>query len=461
MPYLAEGFDFFIFRLRQLLRHRDSALRQKGISTMIKIINAQMVAENDELLPVEVLIKEGKIAEIGRTLTENNADTVMDAKGKLLAPGFVDVHVHLREPGFEYKETIATGSRAAAKGGYTTILAMPNTKPVMDSPELLREFTAKAEKESLIETRFYSAITLGEKGESLVDVKEQLSAGAVAFSDDGRGVQDSAMMYDAMLAVKANDSLIAAHCEENSLLRGGYIHAGHYAKEHGHKGILGLCEDLQIARDCAISLTTGARYHICHMSTAAGVDLLRYYRSKCDWISGEVTPHHLLMSEEDLQEDGNFKMNPPLRSQSDQAALIQALADGTIACIATDHAPHSAEEKSKGLAGSAFGIIGSETAFPLLYTYLVQTKKIGLYRLLQAMTENPANIFGLKGHRLAAGERADLVLINLDKEYEIKKEDIVSRSSNTPFAGWKVKGMIDTVFYQGKRIVQDGKLLEA
>ncbi len=427
---------------------------------MIKIINAQMVEENDQLLPVEVLIKEGKIMEIGRSLpAEVNADTVIDAQGKLLTPGFIDVHVHLREPGFEYKETIATGSRAAARGGYTTILAMPNTKPVIDSPELLRELTAKAAKESLIQTLFYSAITVGENGQTLVDVKKQLAAGAAAFSDDGRGVQDAGMMYDAMMAVKANNSLIAAHCEENSLLRGGYIHAGRYAEEHGHKGILGLCEDLQIARDCAISLATGARYHICHMSTAAGVGLLRYYRSQCGWISGEVTPHHLLLTEDDLREDGDFKMNPPLRSQADRAALIQALADGTIECISTDHAPHSPEEKSKGLAGSPFGIIGSETAFPLLYTYLVRTQKIGLYRLLQALTENPARIFGLSGHRLAAGEPADLVLIDLEKEYEIRKEDTVSRSSNTPFAGWKVKGLIDTVFYQGKIVVRSGKVM--
>ena len=427
---------------------------------MIKIINARAADENDQLLPVEVLIKEGKIVEISRALPEErSADTIIDAKGKLLTPGFVDVHVHLREPGFEYKETIATGSRAAARGGYTTILAMPNTKPVLDNPELLKELTAKAAKESLIETLFYSAITLGENGQTLVEVKDQLAAGAVAFSDDGRGVQDAGMMYDAMLAVKANNSLIAAHCEENSLLRGGYIHAGRYAAEHGHKGILGLCEDLQIARDCAISLATGARYHICHMSTAAGVDLLRYYRGKCGWISGEVTPHHLLLTEDDLQEDGDFKMNPPLRSRADRQALIQALADGTIECISTDHAPHSSEEKSKGLAGSPFGIIGSETAFPLLYTYLVQTRKISLHLLLKALTENPARIFGLKGHRLAAGEPADLALIDLDKEYEIKKEDMVSRSSNTPFAGRKVKGRIDTVFYRGKMVVQDGKVM--
>ena len=207
---------------------------------MIKIINARTADENDQLLPVEVLMKEGKIAEISRSLPEErSADSIIDAKGKLLAPGFVVVHVHLREPGFEYKETIATGSRAAARGGYTTILAMPNTKPVLDNPELLKELTAKAAKESLIETLFYSAITLGENGQTLVAVKDQLAAGAAAFSDDGRGVQDAGMMYDAMLAVKANNSLIAAHCEENSLLRGGYIHAGRYAEEHGQKGSLG------------------------------------------------------------------------------------------------------------------------------------------------------------------------------------------------------------------------------
>ena len=385
---------------------------------------------------------------------------IIDAGGKLLVPGFIDLHVHFREPGFEYKETIHSGSRAAIKGGYTTVLAMPNTNPVLDNKEVLEDLKKRIEKDSIMETLFYSAITLGEKGEELVDFDAQQKAGAVAFSDDGKGVQNAAMMYDAMIEVKKRNSILAAHCEENSLLRGGYIHLGEYAKKHNHKGISPLCEDLQIARDCAIALQTGARYHICHMSTASGADLLRYYKSKCDHISGEVTPHHLLLCDEDLQEDGDFKMNPPLRSKEDKEALIQALADGTILCIATDHAPHSAEEKSKGLAASPFGIIGLENAFALLYTELVLKGKLKLYTLIQAMTENPAKIFGLEGHRITEGGRADVVLIDLDAEYEIRKEDLVGKSKNTPFAGRRVKGVIDTVLFKGKTVVKGGQIIE-
>lgn len=427
---------------------------------MFKIINAKRVSEKNELQWIEVLIDGDKIIEIGEKIADKEGVEILDAQGKFICPSFIDVHVHLREPGFEYKETVATGARAAAKGGYTTILAMPNTNPVIDSEEILNLLNEKNEKESIIDTKFYSAITYGEKGEELVDFEKQLAAGAVAFSDDGRGVQDAGMMYDAMLEAKRRNSMIVAHCEENSLIRGGYIHEGNYSKAHGHKGIVSLCEDLQIARDCAIALETGTRYHICHMSTASGVDLLEYYKSKCDWISGEVTPHHLLLTEEDLKEDGDFKMNPPLRGVKDRERLIKALAEGTIRCIATDHAPHSAEEKSRGLASSPFGIIGLETAFPLLYTNLVLTGKVTLEILVKAMTENPADIFRIAGHSMKVGESANLVLIDLEKEYEIKKENIISKSTNTPFAGWKVKGLIDTVIYQGKEIVKGGQIVE-
>lgn len=427
---------------------------------MIKIVNTKWVSPNNELEPREVLINQDKIVEFGEKVSASPEATIIDAKGMLLAPSFIDVHVHLREPGFEYKETIATGSRAAAKGGYTSIFAMPNTNPIMDSPVLLQKYIAKAEKDSIIHTGFYSAITQGEKGESLVDFKAQKEAGAVAFSDDGRGVQDAGMMYDAMLEAKKVDSMIVAHCEENSLLRGGYIHEGKYSKDYGHKGILSLCEDLQIARDCAISLETGSRYHICHMSTASGADLLRYYRTKCDWISGEVTPHHLLLSEEDLKEHGDFKMNPPLRSVKDRDALIKAFAEGTISCIATDHAPHSKEEKEKGLAGSPFGIIGLETAFPLLYTHLVLTGKVTLRRLIEGMTEQPAKIFRLPGHKLEVGAEASLVLIDLEKEYTISKDETISKSTNTPFDGYKVKGFVDIVLYKGKTVLKGGQIIE-
>lgn len=427
---------------------------------MLKIINAKRVQENDVFEYVEVLIENGRIASMGKSVSAPADVKVVNADGKLITPAFFDSHVHFREPGFEYKETLATGSKAAIKGGYTTVLAMPNTKPVIDNKEVLQKLQQKLKTDSKIDVGFFSAITKNQEGMELVDVEEQLKAGAVGFSDDGRGVQNAGMMYDAMLLVKKYDTILSAHCEENSLIRGGYIHAGEYAEAHQHKGIVSLCEDLQIARDCAISLDTGARYHICHMSTRSGVDLLRYYKSKCDWITGEVTPHHLLMTDEDLVEHGDFKMNPPLRSKADREALIAALADGTISCVATDHAPHSAEEKEKGLAASPFGIIGLETAFPLLYTNLVKQGKITLYRLIQAMSQNPAKIFRRKGHCLAEGEEANFVLIDLDKEYEIRKEDIVGKSKNTPFAGRKVFGKIDSLYYKGNCLMEGGNIIE-
>jgi len=336
----------------------------------ILIKNAR-TAKGDELVKTDILIEDGLIAEVGGDISLDGSCEVIEAEGKLLAPGFIDVHVHLREPGFEYKETIRTGTRAAAMGGYTTIFAMPNTNPCPDNEEVLGMLKDKCRTDALIKVGFYSSITRGEKGSELVDFKAMMEAGAVGFTDDGKGIQEAGLMYEAMAAAREAGGLIAAHCEDESMLFGGYIHEGEYARKNGHKGIMSLVEDLQIMRDAALSEKTGARYHICHMSTKDGVEILRRSKTKGAKVTGEASPHHLLLTDLDIREHGNWKMNPPLRSPEDRAALIEGIKDGTIDCIATDHAPHSAEEKERGLEKSSFGIVGLETAFPLLYTNLV------------------------------------------------------------------------------------------
>jgi len=424
------------------------------------IKNAKRVLTGNTLEDCEILIDGEMILEVSTSVDSLPGDIVVDARGMLVTPGFIDVHVHLREPGFEYKETIRTGTRAGALGGYTTLFAMPNTKPNPDNKETLEMLKMKSKEEALIRCEFYSTITKGEKGAELVNFAIQKEAGAIGFSDDGKGVQEAGQMYKAMLAVKEVDGFVAAHCEDDSMLFGGYVHEGEYSKANGHPGINYLSEDLQIIRDAAISEATGCRYHICHMSTKRGVRALK--RSKEDGIriSGEVTPHHLLLNEWDLKEDGNYKMNPPLRGKEDQEALIKGLNEGTIDIIATDHAPHSQEEKEKGLKGSAFGIVGLETAFPLLYTELVLKEKVTLERLVEAMTSGPMNLFNLPYGSLETGKMADIALIDLNKEWIIDKEKFESKGKNTPFDGYKVKGKVDTVIFGGKIVVREGEIIE-
>lgn len=423
------------------------------------IKNAKRILSGNILEDCEILIVGEKIIEIAQSVETLPGDLIQDAKGMLVTPGFIDVHVHLREPGFEYKETIQSGTRAGALGGYTTLFAMPNTKPNPDNKETLLMLRKKAKEEALIRCEFYSTITKGEKGAELVDFAVQKEAGAIGFSDDGKGVQDAGQMYKAMLAVKEVDGFVAAHCEDESMLFGGYVHEGEYSKAHGHQGIHSLSEDLQILRDAAISEATGCRYHICHMSTKGGVRALK--RSKEDGIriSGEVTPHHLLLNEGDLKEEGNYKMNPPLRGKEDQEALIKGLNEGVIDIIATDHAPHSLEEKEKGLKGSAFGIVGLETAFPLLYTELVLKEKVTLERLVEAMTSGPMKLFNLPYGSLEPGKMADLTFIDLNKEWTIDIEKFASKGKNTPFEGYKVKGKVDTVIFGGKIVVREGEII--
>ena len=347
-------------------------------------------------------------------------------------PGFCDVHVHFREPGFSYKETIVSGSKASAAGGYTAVCTMPNLNPVPDSKENLRQQLDLIEKANLIHIYPYGAITVGQKGECLADL-EGMAPNVIAFSDDGRGVQEDEMMRQAMLRAKALDKMIVAHCEVNSLLRGGYIHDGEYAKAHGHKGICSESEYAQIARDLKLVEETGCRYHVCHISTKESVELIRQAKAKGLDVTCETGPHYLVMDDSFLQEEGRFKMNPPLRSAEDRIALVKGIQDGTIDMIATDHAPHSAEEKGRGLAGSAFGVVGIETAFPILYTYLVKENVITLQKLIELLAINPRTRFGIP-------MGADYTVWDLEKEYTIDPANFLSMGKATPFAGWKCQG---------------------
>ena len=370
-----------------------------------------------------------------------------------ILPGFVDVHVHLREPGFSYKETIRTGTLAAAHGGYTAVCAMPNLNPVPDSMETLQMELDAIQKDAVIRVLPYGAITKGEQGRELADL-DAMAPYVVAFSDDGKGVQDRNMMRRAMLEAKRLGKLIVAHCEDNSLLRGGYIHDGAYARAHGHRGICSESEWRQVGRDIALAEKTGCRYHVCHVSTKESVELVRRARAKGLRVSCETAPHYLLLCDEDLQEEGRFKMNPPLRRRADREALVAGIQDGTIEVIATDHAPHTAAEKARGLAGSAMGIVGLETAFPLLYKYLVLKGVITLEKLVALMSANPRRIFALEGG-VEEGDAADFTVLDLGAEYAVDPGTFLSKGRATPFAGWKVQGRAVLTVVGGKEVYDD------
>lgn len=347
-------------------------------------------------------------------------------------PGFCDVHVHFREPGFPYKETIASGSLAAAHGGYTAVCTMPNLNPIPDSGEHLRVQTQIIEKDACIHVYPYGTITVGQKGECLSDM-EAMADDCIGFSDDGKGVQSEELMLAAMRKAKELGKLIVAHCEDNSLLRGGYIHDGDYAKAHGHRGICSESEWGPIARDLKLVEKTGCAYHVCHISTKESVELIRQAKAKGLNVTCETGPHYLLMTDEDLQEEGRFKMNPPLRGREDRDALIAGILDGTIDMIATDHAPHSAVEKSRGLENSAFGVVGIETAFPLMYTYFVKTGRISMEKLLDLMVYAPRKRF-----HIPLGE--DYSVWDLSAQEVIDPKAFLSMGHATPFEGWKVSG---------------------
>lgn len=361
-------------------------------------------------------------------------------------PAFCDVHVHFREPGFFYKETIKTGSLSAARGGYTDVCTMPNLKPVPDSADNIKEQLQIIDKTAAIRVHPYAAITKGEMGKEIVDF-EALSPYCIAFSDDGRGVQSEDMMRAAMLKARKLGKIIAAHCEDNSLLDGGYIHKGEYAAAHGHKGICSESEWRQIERDLKLAKETGCKYHVCHISTAESVELIRKAKAEGVDVTCETAPHYLVLSDKDLEEDGRFKMNPPLRSERDRLALLEGIKDGTIDMIATDHAPHSLEEKSKGLEKSLMGVVGLETAFPVLYTYLVKEGIISLERLVELMALNPRKRFGIE-------ETGDFCVFALDSEYGVNPDKFLTMGRSTPFAGMRVFGKNLITVCGGKTVWQ-------
>ncbi|MBE6560801.1 MAG: dihydroorotase [Ruminococcaceae bacterium] len=383
----------------------------------------------------------------------DNAAIVFDTSSCLVLPGFVDVHVHLREPGFSYKETVATGTAAAARGGYTAVCAMPNLNPVPDSDEHLAVQEKLIRENAKIDVYPYGAITVGEKGEEMAEL-EVMAPRVIAFSDDGKGVQSDAMMREAMLRAKAQGKIIAAHCEDNSLLRGGCIHDGAYAKAHGLPGICSESEYGQIARDLRLAAETGCAYHVCHISTKESVALIREAKAAGVNVTCETGPHYLIMNDSMLEDDGRFKMNPPIRGEEDRLALLEGIADGTIDMIATDHAPHSAEEKAGGLRGSLMGIVGLETAFPLLYTNLVLPGIITLDRLTELMCTTPAKRFGIP----AGFENDCYTVFRTDTEYTIDPQEFLSMGRNTPFTGWKVRGACALTVCRGKIVYDDGSL---
>lgn len=412
------------------------------------VLKGGRVFSGGKSFEADVVVCGDRIAEVTPEAAILPGDKVVDCRGRWVTAGLVDLHVHLREPGFSSKETIATGTAAAAHGGFTTVCAMPNLEPAPDSLENLRRETEIIERDAVVKVLPYATITRRRAGREIVDFAA-LKPYVAAFSDDGSGVQDDDMMLAAMRAAAANDCIIAAHCEVNSLLHGGYIHDGAYAAAHGHKGISSESEWRQIERDIRLAEQTGCRYHVCHISTKESVALIRDAKRSGVRITCETGPHYLTMCDADLREEGRFKMNPPIRSAADRNALIEGVQDGTIDVIATDHAPHTAEEKSRGLAGSAMGVVGLETSFAVIYTKLVMAGIISPERMIELMAEAPRRIFALGGG-LAAGEKADIAVFDLDNEFTVDPATFLSKGRSTPFEGWRLHGQTILTLVDGR-----------
>lgn len=419
------------------------------------LIHGAVTVSGGEARRRDILIEDGRIAAIAENIPDDGTAETLSAEGCIATYGLADVHVHLREPGFSSKETIRSGTLAAAHGGFTVVCAMPNLDPAPDTPEHLAVEQELIRRQAVVDVRPYGAITAGRKGELLSDI-EALAASVVGFSDDGCGVQSADTMFGAMKRIAAVDGIIAAHCEDESLLHGGYIHDGLYACRHGHAGICSKSEWAQLARDIRLAGESGCRYHACHISTAESVELVREARREGLAVSCETAPHYLALTEEELMDDGRFKMNPPLRSASDREALIEGIKDGTIEVIATDHAPHTAEEKSRGLKGSAMGIVGLETAFPVIYTGLVRTGIISLGKMIELMCDNPRRIFRLGG-ALREGEAADIALFDISTPYRIDSGRFLSKGRSTPFDGWEVYGRCLLTLKDGRAVWRDSE----
>ncbi|EJX52630.1 dihydroorotase [Enterococcus faecium] len=426
------------------------------MKTLIK--NGQINTRKNMTTPAEIWIEDGRIKAIGTGFSEAEFDEVFDAKGQLITPGLVDVHVHLREPGFTYKETIEAGTRSAARGGFTTVCAMPNLNPVPDTAEKLRQVYDIIRKDAVVKVLQYAPITENLRSEKLVDQEALIEEGAFAFTNDGVGVQTAGTMYLAMKEAAKNNKALVAHTEDESLLFGGVMHAGKKAEELGLPGILSVTESSQIARDLLLAEATGVHYHVCHVSTKESVRVIRDAKKAGIHVTAEVSPHHLILIDEDIPEDfGFWKMNPPLRGREDREALIEGLLDGTIDCIATDHAPHGLEEKSLSFMKSPFGIVGSETAFQLIYTHFVETGRFTLEQVINWLAVKPAEIFGLNAGTLTVGAPADVAVFDITQTCTIDKEDFLSKGENTPFIGWKVKGETQMTFVNGKLVWQKGE----
>ena len=418
--------------------------------------NAQILSSGGVFRAADVLLSGGRIVSIGDRISCPADAVSIDLHKAVLFPGFVDVHVHLREPGFSYKETILTGTLAAAHGGFAHVAAMPNLDPVPDCAAALAVQRAIIEKDALVHVHPYGAVSVGEKGERLADL-EGLAPGVIAFSDDGRGVQSESLMREAMIQCRRLGKILAAHCEDNSLLHGGYIHDGAYARAHGHRGICSESEWGPIARDLKLAEQTGCAYHVCHVSTKESVALIRAAKRRGVDVTCETAPHYLTFTDEDLQEDGRFKMNPPLRAREDRDALIEGLLDGTIDMLVTDHAPHSREEKARGLEKSAMGVVGLETSFAASYTALVQTGILPLGKLVDLMHGAPMRRFGC-GTELAEGQPADLTAFDLTKTYTVDPETFLTMGRATPFAGRALTGVCKLTMIGGEPVWKEETL---
>ena len=403
----------------------------------------------------DVLIADGKIAAIEESIIADEQTEVFDAEGCVVTYGLADVHVHLREPGYSAKETITTGTRAAAHGGVTTVCSMPNLQPAPDAPETIAIEQQMIDEQAIIEVLPFATISSNRAGRELADI-EALRPLSVGYSDDGNGIQTEPLMREAMKRIAAVDGIIAAHCEDDSLLHAGYIHDGEYAHIHGHKGICSESEWGPIKRDVELAQREGCRYHVCHISTKESVEIIREAKQKCAHISCETAPHYLVLCDSNLKEEGRFKMNPPLRAAEDKAALIDGIKDGTIEVIATDHAPHTAEEKSRGLKGSMMGIVGIETSFAICYTHLVRKGVITIEKLIELMSENPRRIFRLGG-AMQVGERADIAVFNTTKPYTIDTAEFLSMGKATPFEGEEVYGRCMLTLFGGKAVWKENK----
>ncbi len=421
---------------------------------MLLIKNGIVVAEG-ESRKADILVADGKIAAIGESLTADEQTEVLDAEGCIVTYGLADVHVHLREPGYSAKETITTGTRAAARGGVTTVCSMPNLLPAPDAPETIAVEQALIDEQAVIEVLPFATISKGRERRELADI-EALRPLSVGYSDDGNGIQTEDLMRKAMQRISAVDGIIAAHCEDDSLLHAGYIHDGEYARTHGHKGICSESEWGPIKRDVKLAEEENCRYHVCHISAKESVEIIREAKQNCDHISCETAPHYLVLCDADLKEEGRFKMNPPLRAAEDRAALIEGIKDGTIEVIATDHAPHTAEEKSRGLKGSMMGIVGIETSFAICYTHLVRKGVITIEKLIALMSENPRRIFRLGG-AMRVGERADIAVFDITKPYTIDTNEFLSMGKATPFEGEEVYGRCMLTLFGGEKVWNENK----